>query len=188
MNASIRRTISTAGGVALLLVLMPPLVGTGTALAQCTARTQTGVGSNIVALAQRCGTTAGDLRRANPGRNLNNPGRPQRAWRAHRRELRQPQQFRRAAATRYPRYQSAARHDADAVSNVATWRKSAPLFHPARRYAERARQPLRCSAPADRRRQSGCRSGTACRRPAGHDPPNPRWTETQPASPRPFMR
>jgi LysM repeat protein len=74
MNASIRRTISTAGGVALLLVLMPPLVGTGTALAQCTARTQTGVGSNIVALAQRCGTTAGDLRRANPGRNLNNPG------------------------------------------------------------------------------------------------------------------
>lgn len=74
MNGSIRRNIGTDGGLALLLVLMPTLVGTGAAFAQCTARTQTGVGSNIVALAQRCGTTAGDLRRANPGRNLNDPG------------------------------------------------------------------------------------------------------------------
>lgn len=44
------------------------------ALAQCSARVQTGVGSSAVALAQRCGTTVGDLRRANPGRNLNKPG------------------------------------------------------------------------------------------------------------------
>ncbi len=74
MNFLARRTISTAGGIALLLFLGPTLAGSDTVLAQCTARTQTGVGSNIVALAQRCGTTAGDLRRANPGRNLNNPG------------------------------------------------------------------------------------------------------------------
>lgn len=43
-------------------------------LAQCSARVQTGLGTSAVALAQRCGTTVGDLRRANPGRSLNKPG------------------------------------------------------------------------------------------------------------------
>lgn len=42
--------------------------------AQCAAQVQTGISTNAVALAQRCGTTVGDLRRANPGRNLYKPG------------------------------------------------------------------------------------------------------------------
>lgn len=58
-----------------LIVILPPLSGSfGEASAQCMARVQTGVGSNIAALAQRCGTTVGDIRRANPGRDLNRPG------------------------------------------------------------------------------------------------------------------
>lgn len=44
------------------------------ALARCTARVQTGVSTNAVALAQRCGTDPGALRRANPGRDLTRPG------------------------------------------------------------------------------------------------------------------
>lgn len=45
------------------------------AAAQCTSTVQTGSTTSIVALAQRCGTTVGDLRRANPGRNLSQPAR-----------------------------------------------------------------------------------------------------------------
>lgn len=46
----------------------------GEAAAQCTARVQTGSTTSTVALAQRCGTSVGEIRRANPGRNLNRPG------------------------------------------------------------------------------------------------------------------
>lgn len=63
--------------VALALIggaLTAPSIAIEPAQAQCAARTQTGIGSSSVALAQRCGTTVGDLRRANPGRDLNRPG------------------------------------------------------------------------------------------------------------------
>lgn len=64
-----------AGLAATFIVIMPPMIGfSDEAVAQCAARTQTGLGTNAVALAQRCGTTVGDLRRANPGRSLNKPG------------------------------------------------------------------------------------------------------------------
>jgi LysM repeat protein len=68
------RAVSAVAATGLILII-PPLSGlTGETLAQCTSRLQTGVGSNVVALAQRCGTTVGDIRRANPGRDLNSPG------------------------------------------------------------------------------------------------------------------
>ncbi|WP_126010818.1 LysM peptidoglycan-binding domain-containing protein [Georhizobium profundi] len=75
MMRPVNRRIGGAFVAAAMVFSAAPLPGFGTdALAQCTARTQTGVGTNAVALAQRCGTTVGDLRRANPGRDLNQPG------------------------------------------------------------------------------------------------------------------
>lgn len=62
-----------AGGAALAL-LAGLAVAPVPAAAQCSAQVQTGISTNAVALAQRCGTTAGDLRRANPGRDLSKPG------------------------------------------------------------------------------------------------------------------
>lgn len=60
---------SGAAGLALIAAL-----SVSPAQAQCAAQVQTGFSTNAVALAQRCGTTVGDLRRANPGRNLSRPG------------------------------------------------------------------------------------------------------------------
>jgi LysM repeat protein len=75
MMRPVNRRIGGAFVAAAMVFSAAPLPGFDTdALAQCTARTQTGVGTNAVALAQRCGTTVGDLRRANPGRDLNRPG------------------------------------------------------------------------------------------------------------------
>ncbi|WP_157928874.1 LysM peptidoglycan-binding domain-containing protein [Pararhizobium haloflavum] len=65
-------SLTIAGGAIVASLLLAS--GVEPAGAQCTSRLQTGVGSSAVALAQRCGTTVGDLRRANPGRDLDRPG------------------------------------------------------------------------------------------------------------------
>jgi hypothetical protein len=70
-----RTVLIPHGAACAVLLAMTTLTGAALvapdrAAAQCTARVQTGSNPNLAALAARCGTTVGDIRRANPGRNL----------------------------------------------------------------------------------------------------------------------